>query len=72
MTEHLDVAIYVADLYSDEVVFLNRYAQEQWGTDFRDKRCSEYLRSGSCDTCPFCNRGLLVDADGKPRGLYRW
>ncbi len=72
MTEHLDVAIYVADLYSDEVVFLNKYAQERWGPDFRDKRCSEYLRSGTRDTCPFCNRGLLVNADGKPRGLYRW
>ncbi len=42
------------------------------GSDFRDKRCTEYLRCGTCDTCPFCNRGLLVDADGEPRGLYRW
>ncbi|MEA3277846.1 MAG: hypothetical protein U9Q81_21700 [Pseudomonadota bacterium] len=72
VADNLDVAIYVANLKTSELLFLNKYAKERWGTDYKTRRCSEFLQSGSPDSCPFCDDKNLVDTDGNPTGVYRW
>jgi len=72
VADNLDAAIYVADLRTSEVLFLNKYARDKWGSDYRATRCARYLRSVDEDTCPFCNTGRILDPAGKPTGVYRW
>ena len=72
VTDNLDVAIYVADLRTSEVLYLSRWAEERWGRDYRQVRCTAYLNAVDKEVCPFCNTDLLVDADGNPTGAYRW
>jgi PAS domain S-box-containing protein len=72
VTDNLDVAIYVADLRTSEVLFLNRYAQDRWGDEYRERRCAGYLRAARKHACPFCDKDMLLDAAGKPTGVQRW
>lgn len=67
-----DIAIYVADLKTNELLFLNQYARERWGPEFRARRCREYLSTSGTESCPFCNIHNLLDAAGRPKGVYRW
>ena len=39
VTDNLDIAVYVADLNTSEVLFLNGYARKRWGVDYRQIRC---------------------------------
>ena len=72
VTDTLNVAIYVADLRTREVLYLNPWAGERWGRDYENVRCAAYLNAIDKDVCPFCNTDLLVGADGNPTGVYRW
>ncbi len=67
----LDALVYVADMETHEMLFLNRYGQAVWG-DHRGKTCWQFLQSGQDGPCPFCNNHLLLDADGKPAGVQSW
>ncbi len=71
VADSLDVAIYVADLRTSEVLFVNRYARERWGAEYREKRCAAYLRSVSEDACPLCSSNRILDPAGNPTGVYR-
>ncbi len=72
ISDKADIAIYVADLKTNELLFLNQYARERWGPEFRERRCREYRSTGETESCPFCNIYKMLDAGGKPRGAYRW
>jgi len=72
VTDNLDIAVYVADLNTSEVLFLNSYARKRWGVDYRQIRCTDYLRSVEESACPFCSCEKLLDATGNPNGVYRW
>ena len=71
VADSLDVAIYVADLRTSEVLFVNRYARERWGAEYREKCCAAYLRSVSEDACPLCSSNRILDPAGNPTGVYR-
>lgn len=72
VTDNLDIAIYVADLRTSELLFLNKYARERWGSDYGQLRCTDYLRSIEATSCPFCTNGKFLDSAGNPKGVYRW
>lgn len=67
----IDASIYVADMDSNEILFMNRNMIEVFGGDYTGGYCWEVFsrRSGPCDDCP--NR-KLVDADKEPTGVYSW
>lgn len=67
----LDALVYVSDLQTDAMIFMNRYGEQYWG-EWRDRRCWEVLQKGQSERCTFCNNKKLVDADGKPTGIVVW
>lgn len=69
--DSLDVIVYVADLQTYELLFMNGYARRIFGEDFPGKRCYEVLQHGQHGRCPFCTNGRLV-RDGVPQEPYVW
>ena len=67
----LDVLIYVADMQTHEILFINKYGKDFYG-DVTGKICWQTLQSGQTGPCEFCTNEKLVDADRNATGPYRW
>ncbi len=67
----LDALVYVSDLKTYEVLYLNDYGIAQWGSA-RNKKCFQLLQSGQTSPCSFCTNHRLLDAEGNPNGVYVW
>jgi PAS domain S-box-containing protein len=63
--------IYVADMQTHELLFVNEYALKTCGKDITGQKCHVALQ-GLDKPCPFCTNDLLVGEDGKPKGVHRW
>ncbi|WP_286717318.1 GGDEF domain-containing protein [Thalassolituus sp. UBA2009] len=67
----LDALIYVADMSTHELLFINDYARQKWGEP-GNKRCWEYLQKDQQGPCAFCTNHKLVDEHQQPTGVYVW
>jgi two-component system, OmpR family, phosphate regulon sensor histidine kinase PhoR len=67
----LNLVVYVADLDSHELLFVNAYTQQVFGGEWAGRRCYQYLQSGQADPCTFCTNQHLVQ-DGKARPPHVW
>ncbi len=70
----LDAVVYVADMQTYELMFLNKYAKDNLGiTDSGvGKICWQTLQKDQTGPCSFCTNPRLVDAAGNPADVYRW
>lgn len=61
----INMAIFVADFDTHEILFLNKYLKEQLGSDVTGKACWQALRNEDkeCGTCP---NSHLLDSTGQP------
>lgn len=66
----IDAFIYIADMQTHEILFLNEYAMKTWGNVVGEK-CWEALQHLD-GPCPFCTNDKLLTPDGKPAGIYQW
>ncbi|MDH7499401.1 MAG: PAS domain S-box protein [candidate division NC10 bacterium] len=71
MLDSLEADIYVADLQTYEVLFLNRHMREYFGEDALGKKCWSVFRRES-GPCPGCTNERLLDAQGEPSGIVVW
>jgi len=62
--------IYLADMETYEVLFLNEAARKTFGP-VEGQRCYQVLQ-GLDAPCPFCTNDQLVNADGSPAGVHAW
>jgi len=69
--DSLDAIVYVADMETHEVLFVNCYTREVFG-DVVGRRCWETLQGGQAGPCEFCSNARLVDASGEPAGVHVW
>ncbi len=67
----IDATIYVADMNTHEILFMNNDMIKSFGGDFIGKRCFEVFR-GEKRPCSDCTNSQLVDANGNPRGVVVW
>ncbi len=63
--------VYVTDMESDEILFINEHARLHFGNVVGEK-CWNVLQSNQTSRCEFCTNEKLVDARGNPTGIYRW
>lgn len=68
---HLDVLVYVADLETHDLLFINDYGRKLYGEP-DGKKCWQLLQSDQSGPCGFCNNALLLDVDGEPNGVHVW
>ena len=69
--DSIHASVYVADLKTHEILFMNRYGQNLWG-DVIGETCWQALREGQAGPCDFCINDNLLDVAGKPTGVYQW
>ncbi len=69
--DSLEAVVYVADMQTYEILFLNRYARDVMG-DITGMICWQSIQQGQDGPCPFCTNKYLVDSSGKATGTYAW
>ena len=71
LVDSLDALVYVADMVTYELLFINKYGKDIWG-EITGKRCWEFLQIGQSGPCSFCTNNKLLDANGNPTGTLIW
>jgi signal transduction histidine kinase len=56
-----EVLLYVADMKTHELLFLNGYGQQLWGSNAVGQLCYKVLQRGQNGPCPFCTNHRLVE-----------
>lgn len=69
--DSLDAAVYVSDMHSHDLLFLNAYGRQQWGEP-DGRKCWQVLQEGQSGPCEFCNNPRLLDAQGRPGPAVMW
>jgi two-component system, chemotaxis family, CheB/CheR fusion protein len=69
--DSIDALIYVADMETHEMLFMNRHGLGNFG-DASGRKCWSVLQAGQSGPCDFCTNDKLLDADGNPTGVYTW
>ncbi|MBW6521255.1 MAG: PAS domain S-box protein [Desulfoarculaceae bacterium] len=71
LVNSLDALVYVADMETYELLFINNYGRKVWG-DIVGKICWQSLQSGQSGPCSFCTNQQLLDENGRPTGTLVW
>ena len=61
--DSLDALVYVADMQTHELLFLNAYGRARWG-EVDHRKCWETLQQGQEGPCSFCNNHRLLEPNG--------
>lgn len=67
----LDALVYVADMETFEVLFVNKYGQDLFG-DIKGQICWQTIQSSMNGPCKFCSNSKLIDSAGRPKGVHSW
>ncbi len=68
--DNIDAFVYVADMETFEILFVNKHIRDLWG-DILGKICWQELQTDQKGPCSFCNNLQLLQPDGKPAGVKR-
>jgi len=69
--DSLDAVVYVCDMNTYELLFVNKYVEDLFG-DIIGKTCWKSLQKDQTGICEFCTNSKLMDKEGLPTGIYRW
>jgi PAS domain S-box-containing protein len=69
--DSLDALVYVSDMKTHEILFINQYGKEIFG-DITGKICWKSIQVNQDGPCPFCTNEKLLDLDGNPAGIIVW
>ena len=67
----LDAGVYVTDIKTYELLYINKYSRDIFG-DVVGKICWQALQTDQTGPCDFCTNDKLLTPEGKPKGVYRW
>ncbi|SHJ90537.1 PAS domain S-box-containing protein [Malonomonas rubra DSM 5091] len=69
--DSLDALVYVVDMETYEILFLNEFGRKAFGNVIGEI-CWQHLQTGLSGPCPFCTNKFLLDKNGQPAGIYSW
>lgn len=69
--DSLDSLVYVADMETYKILFINKHGQTIWG-DIAGQTCWQTLQDGQTGPCEFCTNAKLMNVSGRPGGIYVW
>ncbi|TYO96872.1 ATP-binding protein [Desulfallas thermosapovorans] len=69
--DSLKAVIYVADIDSYQILFINKFGTDIFGTDSVGKRCFEVFQNRQSGPCPYCTNSHLVK-NGVVQPPYVW
>ena len=68
--DSIDAVVYVADMDTHELLFINRLGRGMFG-DITGKKCFEIFHQDHDKECPFCTNSLLL-CQSDPTSVYQW
>ena len=69
--DSIDATIYVGDMDTHEILFMNRHMIDAFGADLTGQICYDVFRNESAP-CSHCTNDQLLDTDGNPTGVCVW
>lgn len=69
--DSLDAIVYVADMKTNELLFVNKYVRDIFG-DINGMICWQALQSDQRGPCAFCTNDKLLTPNGNPAGVHAW
>jgi len=69
--DSMSAVVYVADIETNDLLYVNRFAMEYFGPDWQGRKCYHYLQQGINRPCTFCTNAQLVK-HGKPGDPVTW
>ena len=69
--DSISANIYVANMDTDQILFMNKHMQDEFGGNFVGQKCFIALKNLD-ERCSFCPNPILVDADGTPTTGFIW
>lgn len=69
--DSINATIYVSDMESYEILFVNKHMVELFGRDMTGEICWDVFR-GESAPCDHCTNEKLLDENGKPIGVQSW
>jgi PAS domain S-box-containing protein len=67
----IDATVYVVDMDSYEILFMNKYLINAFGGDFTGRLCYQVF-GGIGHSCDHCTNDRLLDAQGQPTDVCTW
>jgi PAS domain S-box-containing protein len=71
LLDGLDAAVYVADMDTHEILYMNRYLRDLFGDRVGDI-CWKAFQAGQTGPCEFCTNDRLIAPSGEPTGPVVW
>jgi len=71
LLDSLDAAVYVSDMETYEILFINKYVKNLFGNRVGDL-CWQAFHDGQSGPCEFCTNNRLIAASGEPTGPIVW
>jgi PAS domain S-box-containing protein len=69
--DSMEALVYVADMNTYELLFVNEFGREVWG-EITGKICWQVLQKGQTGPCPFCTNDRLLNDHGESAGICVW
>jgi len=69
--DSIDADVYVADIDTHKILFMNHQIQTSFGQDLTGEICWKVFR-GETQPCAHCTNDQLIDTDGQPTGVVSW
>lgn len=69
--DSIEALIYVADMDTHEVLYMNRFGREAFG-EANERPCWQVLQKDQEEPCSWCTNDRLIDTDGNPTGPHQW
>jgi len=69
--DSIDSTVYVADMDTCEILFMNKRMTNDFGGDKTGDICYSAFRNNS-EPCECCTNDQLIDKDGNPAGVHIW
>jgi signal transduction histidine kinase len=67
----IEADVYVADMETYEIIFMNEHMIENFGADYVGEICWKVFRNDGAP-CRHCTNDKLLDSNGKPTGVIEW
>jgi PAS domain S-box-containing protein len=69
--DSIDANVYVSDIQTYEILFMNKHMRDTFGHDLIGQTCWRVFRH-SAEPCNDCTNKKLLDDKNKPTGVYVW
>ena len=69
---NVNASIYISDMESNRILFVNKHMKTLFGWDLTGKICWQTIQGNQSGPCEFCTNDRLIDAKGNVTKLYIW